>query len=72
MTKKKSSAFSAELLDDMLKAQDSATVLSSDGLLRELKRTLRCDHFTGPGLGNHRFGHSLATKSPLPTYKTLT
>lgn len=71
MAKKKSSAFNAELLDDLLKDQDPATVLSSDGLLGELKRALRRDHFTGPGLGGHRFGHSPATKSPLPTYAAL-
>ena len=40
MTKKKTAAFSAEVLDELLAGQDPATLLSSEGLLGELKKAL--------------------------------
>ena len=40
MATKKSSAFSAEMLDELLDGRDPATVLRSDGLLGELKKAL--------------------------------
>ena len=40
MATKKSSAFSAEMLDELLDGRDAATVLRSDGLLGELKKAL--------------------------------
>lgn len=40
MAKAKPSAFDADLLDELLKGQDPATVLSSAGLLGDLKKAL--------------------------------
>ena len=40
MAKAKPSAFDADLLDELLKGQDPATVLSSQGLLGDLKKAL--------------------------------
>ena len=40
MAKKKTPAFSANLLDELLDGQDPATVLQSDGLLGDLKKAL--------------------------------
>jgi putative transposase len=40
MAKKKTPAFSAELLDELLDGQDPAKVLQSDGLLGDLKKAL--------------------------------
>jgi putative transposase len=40
MAKKQSSAFSAELLDELLAGKDPATVLTSDGLVGDLKKAL--------------------------------
>jgi hypothetical protein len=40
MAKKQPSAVSAELLDELLAGQDPATVLTSDGLLGDLKKAL--------------------------------
>ena len=72
MAKKKSSAISAELLDDLLKDQDPATVLSSEGLLGELKKALaermlnaemdvHLDSEVEREAGNHRNGSSPKT-----------
>ena len=72
MAKKKTSAFSAELLDELLKDQDPATVLQSDGLLGELKKALaermlnaELESHLGTeaeqAAGNHRNGYSQKT-----------
>jgi len=42
MAKKKTPAFSAELLDELLDGQDPAKVLQSNGLLGDLKKALAC------------------------------
>ncbi len=72
MTKKKTAAFSAEMLDELLDGQDPATVLSSEGLLGELKKALaermlnaEMDVHLGSEaeqrVGNHRNGSSQKT-----------
>lgn len=72
MAKKKTSAFSAEMLDELLDGQDPATVLRSDGLLGELKKALaermlntEMDAHLGSEVeqqaGNHRNGSSPKT-----------
>jgi transposase-like protein len=72
MTKKKTTAISAEMLDELLDGQDPATVLSSDGLLGELKKALaermlnaEMDVHLGSEVeqraGNHRNGSSPKT-----------
>ena len=72
MTKKKTAAFSAEMLDELLAGQDPATVLSSDGLLGDLKKALaermlnaEMDSHLGSEAeqqaGNHRNGSSEKT-----------
>ena len=72
MAKKKSSAFSAEMLDKLLDGQEPATVLRSDGLLGELKKALaermlnaemdvHLDSETEREAGNHRNGTSPKT-----------
>jgi len=68
----KTRTFSAELLDELLKDQDPATVLQSDGLLGELKKALaermldaELDAHLGTeaeqAAGNHRNGYSRKT-----------
>lgn len=72
MAKKQPSAVSAELLDELLAGQDPATVLTSDGLLGDLKKALaermlnaEMDvHLDGEAekqAGNHRNGSSQKT-----------
>jgi putative transposase len=72
MAKKKTPAFSAELLDELLDGQDPAKVLQSDGLLGDLKKALaermlnaemdvHLDAETEQGAGNHRNGFSEKT-----------
>ena len=72
MTTKKSSAFSAEMLDELLDGQDPSTVLRSDGLLGELKKALaermlnaemdvHLDGESEKHAGNHRNGFSTKT-----------
>lgn len=72
MAKKKKSAFSAEMLDELLAGQDPATVLRSDGLLGDLKKALaermlnaEMDVHLGSedeqAAGNHRNGISQKT-----------
>jgi len=69
---KKTLAFSAELLDELLKDRDPATVLQSDGLLGELKKALaerilqaeldvHLDSEAEQAAGNHRNGYSQKT-----------
>jgi len=50
---KKTPAFSAELLDELLDGQDPATVLQSDGLLGDLKMAL-AERFFDAELDAHR------------------
>lgn len=72
MAKKQQSAVSAELLDELLAGQDPATVLTSDGLLGDLKKALaermlnaEMDAHLGSEAeqraGNHRNGSSQKT-----------
>jgi putative transposase len=72
MTKKKPSAFSAEILDELLAGREPATVLQSDGLLGELKKALaermlnaeldvHLDSEAEQDSGNHRNGSSPKT-----------
>jgi putative transposase len=72
MAKKKTPAFSAELLDELLDGQDPATVLQSNGLLGDLKKALaerilnaELDVHLGSEVeqraGNHRNGSSEKT-----------
>jgi len=72
MAKKSNSAFSAEVLDELLQGQDPATVLQSDGLLGDLKKALaermlnaemdvHLDAESEQGAGNHRNGSSRKT-----------
>ena len=72
MATKKSSAFSAEMLDELLDGRDAATVLRSDGLLGELKKALaermlnaeldiHLDEEAEQQAGNHRNGSSHKT-----------
>jgi transposase-like protein len=72
MAKKKTAAFSAEMLDELLDGQDPAKVLSSEGLLGELKKALaermlnaEMDMHLGSEAeqqaGNHRNGSSQKT-----------
>ncbi len=72
MAKKKTSAINAELLDELLEGQDPAKVLSSDGLLGELKKALaermlnaemdvHLDSEAEQQAGNHRNGSSQKT-----------
>lgn len=72
MTKKKGAAFSAEILDELLDGQDPSTVLSSGGLLGDLKKALaermlnaEMDSHLGSEAeqqaGNHRNGSSEKT-----------
>lgn len=72
MTKKKTAAFSAEMLDELLDGQDPSTVLSSGGLLGDLKKALaermlnaEMDSHLGSEAeqqaGNHRNGSSEKT-----------
>ncbi len=72
MAKKKTAAFSAELLDKLLNGQDPATVLQSDGLLGDLKKALaermlnaeldvHLDTEAEQQTGNHRNGSSQKT-----------
>ncbi len=72
MAKKKTPAFSAELLDELLDGQDPSTVLQSDGLLGELKKALaermlnteidvHLGAETEQEAGNHRNGFSEKT-----------
>ena len=72
MTKKKGAAFSAEMLDELLDGQDPSTVLSSGGLLGDLKKALaermlnaEMDSHLGSEAeqqaGNHRNGSSEKT-----------
>ena len=72
MAKKKTAAFSADLLDELLDGQDPATVLQSDGLLGDLKKALaermlnaeldvHLDAEAEQQAGNHRNGSSQKT-----------
>ena len=72
MAKRKTAAFSAELLDKLLNGQDPATVLQSDGLLGDLKKALaermlnaeldaHLDAEAEQQTGNHRNGSSQKT-----------
>lgn len=72
MAKKKTPAFSANLLDELLDGQDPATVLQSDGLLGDLKKALaermlnaeldaHLDAEAEQQAGNHRNGSSQKT-----------
>jgi putative transposase len=72
MAKKKTPAFSAELLDELLDGQDPAKVLQSNGLLGDLKKALaermlnaELDAHLGTDVeqqaGNHRNGSSQKT-----------
>ncbi len=72
MTKRKTTAFSAEMLDELLDGQDPSTVLSSGGLLGDLKKALaermlnaEMDSHLGSEAeqqaGNHRNGSSEKT-----------
>lgn len=72
MTKKKGAAFSAAMLDELLDGQDPSTVLSSGGLLGDLKKALaermlnaEMDSHLGSEAeqqaGNHRNGSSEKT-----------
>ena len=72
MAKKTSSALSAELLDQLLDGQDPSTVLSSDGLIGDLKKALaermlnaemdvHLDSDGEQSSGNHRNGSSTKT-----------
>ncbi len=72
MAKKQHSAVSAELLDELLAGQDPATVLTSDGLLGDLKKALaermlnaemdaHLDSESERRTGNHRNGSSQKT-----------
>ena len=72
MAKKTSSALSAELLDQLLEGQDPSTVLSSDGLIGDLKKALaermlnaemdvHLDSDAEQSSGNHRNGSSTKT-----------
>ena len=72
MAKAKPSAFDADLLDELLKGQDPATVLSSQGLLGDLKKALaermlnaemdaHLDSDAEQQAGNHRNGTSEKT-----------
>lgn len=71
-TKKQASAVSAELLDELLLGQDPATVLTSGGLLGDLKKALaermlnaemdvHLDSEAEQEAGNHRNGSSAKT-----------
>ena len=72
MARKKDSAISAELLDKLLEGRDPASVLSSDGLLGDLKKALaermlnaemdvHLDSEVEQAAGNHRNGSSQKT-----------
>lgn len=72
MAKKTNTAFDAELLDELLKDQDPASVLRSDGLLGDLKKALaermlnaemdvHLDSDAEQADGNHRNGSSQKT-----------
>ena len=72
MAKKTHSAFSADLLDELLDGQEPATVLRSDGLLGDLKKALaermlnaeldaHLDSEVEQQAGNHRNGSSRKT-----------
>ena len=72
MAKKQASAVSAELLDELLAGQDPATVLTSGGLLGDLKKALaermlnaemdvHLDRELEQEAGNHRNGSSRKT-----------
>ena len=72
MAKKKTPAFSAEMLDRLLDGQDPATVLRSDGLIGDLKKALaermlkaemdvHLDSEAEQASGNHRNGSSQKT-----------
>lgn len=72
MAKRKTLAFSAELLDQLLDGQDPTTVLRSDGLMGELKKALaermlnaemdiHLDAEVEQATGNHRNGSSQKT-----------
>jgi len=72
MATKKTPAFSAELLDELLDGQDPATVLRSDGLLGDLKKALaermlnaeldaHLESEAEQQAGNHRNGSSQKT-----------
>ena len=83
MAKKQPSAVSAELLDELLAGQDPATVLTSDGLLGDLKKALAermlNAAYSGPcrspipAHGDHSFRlmpitESSACRSPIPAH----
>lgn len=72
MAKKKTPAFSAEMLDQLLDGQDPTTVLRSDGLIGDLKKALaermlnaeldvHLDSEAEQAAGNHRNGSSQKT-----------
>ena len=72
MAKRRETAFSAELLDELLEGQSAATVLRSDGLVGELKKALaermlnaemevHLEGETEQEAGNHRNGSSQKT-----------
>ena len=72
MARKTDSAISAELIDKLLEGQDPASVLSSDGLLGDLKKALaermlnaemdvHLDSEVEQAAGNHRNGSSQKT-----------